>query len=128
MRERRKKAREATRREKQKKAQEAARQYAQNMATIAKNNIRLRELEAIMDRNAIEASEARIASALIMIEHDRAAAKVLALSGWGPGVNPVNTNKLEEIDGADDTDTDTDEDEDMDDTDDTDTDADADTE
>jgi hypothetical protein len=111
-------------RERRKKAQKAARQYARNMATIAMNNIRMRELKAIMARDAIEASEARTASALEIIKRLDAAINVLASSGWGLGVNPGNTDEDEDTDE----DTDEGEDEDEDDTDDTDdTDEDEDT-
>jgi hypothetical protein len=104
MRERRKKAQEAARLEKREKAQEAARQYARNMAQIKQNNIRMRELEAQSARDAIEASKSRAESMRKEIQYLDAATKVLALSGWGPGVNPGNMDKLEEIDGVDDTD------------------------
>jgi hypothetical protein len=77
----------------------------------------MRELKAQMARDAIEASKSRAESMWKEIQYLDAAAKVLEESGWGPGVNPGNTDEV--IDGADDADdTDTD-------TDDTDTDEDS---
>ncbi len=99
---------QAARKKARDKAKNKARQVAKNIAQIEKNTIRMREIEAQMARDAIKASKSRAESMRKEIQYLDAAAEVLALSGWGPGVNHGNTGKLEEIDGVDDTDTDTD--------------------